>query len=475
MTKAQERKDNIESIVRKYIVLIGDIILLALSLAVYLVFFEPSVNTLRESARANPLWYILLITIWLVYSYFFRLYSLINASRLNEIIKLTFLVAFFTSLTYLFIPFFSPNIPSHRLPFYYFFIQITITMTLWHFIFATLFSKPILEKRAVIVGAGWSGREIVKVLLKNEKIYREKAYKIFGFVDDDLNKIGKYYEEIKVLAGSDLLPKYAARLKLDEVIVAVPYDNSIKGKLYNSLLLCEQQGIMVKQVNEVYEDATGMVMVKQKGNEYFLMYPYLTNKRKDVYVIINRIGNIIIGLTGVFLLLVTIPFVWFLNLFFNKGPLFYNQTRVGMNNRKFVIYKYRTMVPDAEKKTGAVWAQKNDMRITAMGKWLRKTRIDELPQFWNILAGEMNLIGPRPERPEFTEILLKTIPFYNTRHLVKPGITGWAQINYKYGNDEKDSLRKLQYDLYYIRYRSVLLDIIIALRTFGVVIKFKGM
>jgi exopolysaccharide biosynthesis polyprenyl glycosylphosphotransferase len=348
-------------------------------------------------------------------------------------------------------------------------------MTLWHFIFATLFSNPILEKRTIIVGAGWSGREIVKVLLQNEKIYREKAYKIFGFIDDDPKKSGREYEGIKVLAETGMLPKYATRLKLDEVIVAVPYDKSIKGKLYNSLLLCEQAGIIVKPVNEVFEEATGMVMVKEKNNEYFLMYPYLTQKSKDVYILFSRLGNIVIGFCGVFLMLLLIPLIWLLNLFFNRGSLFYSQTRVGGNNKPFTIYKFRTMIPNAEKATGAVWAQKNDARITAMGRWLRKTRIDELPQFWNILAGEMHLIGPRPERPVFGEKLLQSIPFYNTRHLVKPGITGWAQVNYKYGNEEIDSLRKLQYDLYYIKYRSLLMDIIIVLRTFGVVVKFKGM
>jgi exopolysaccharide biosynthesis polyprenyl glycosylphosphotransferase len=349
-------------------------------------------------------------------------------------------------------------------------------MSIWHFIFATLFKNPILEKRAIIVGAGWSGREIAKVLLQNEKIYREKAYKIFGFIDDDPNKTGKDYESLRVLKNSDELPKYARRLKLDEIIIAVPYDKSISGKLYNALLLCEQEyNVATKPVNELYEEATGMVMVKQKNNEFYLNYPYPTKRSTDVYTLVNRLVNIGIGLVGVFMLLMVVPFIWLGNLFFNKGPLFYSQTRVGLKSRNFTIYKLRTMVPNAEKGTGAVWAQKNDARITAMGKWLRKSRLDELPQFWNILAGEMNLIGPRPERPEFVEKLLVTIPFYNTRHLVKPGITGWAQVNYKYGNEDIDSLRKLQYDLYYIKYRSVLLDIITVLRTFGVVAKFKGM
>jgi exopolysaccharide biosynthesis polyprenyl glycosylphosphotransferase len=476
VNKARKRKDNFQSVFRKYFLFFCDILLLAFSLTIYLIFFEPTINDFSDTANANPNWYIILMLIWVVYSYIFNLYSVVNASKTDEIIKRTIYVAFFTSITYLFIPFLSPVFPTHRLPFYFFLLQITLTMSIWHFIFATLFKNPILEKRAIIVGAGWSGREIAKVLLQNEKIYREKAYKIFGFIDDDPNKTGKDYESLRVLKNSDELPKYARRLKLDEIIIAVPYDKSISGKLYNALLLCEQEyNVATKPVNELYEEATGMVMVKQKNNEFYLNYPYPTKRSTDVYTLVNRLVNIGIGLVGVFMLLMVVPFIWLGNLFFNKGPLFYSQTRVGLKSRNFTIYKLRTMVPNAEKGTGAVWAQKNDARITAMGKWLRKSRLDELPQFWNILAGEMNLIGPRPERPEFVEKLLVTIPFYNTRHLVKPGITGWAQVNYKYGNEDIDSLRKLQYDLYYIKYRSVLLDIITVLRTFGVVAKFKGM
>jgi exopolysaccharide biosynthesis polyprenyl glycosylphosphotransferase len=475
LSKSKKRRDAIISFFRKHIVLLGDLMLLTLSLMVYLILFDPAINSFSDTSKANPFWFLVLAVVWLVYSYFFRLYSLINAAKTNLMIQRTFMVAFFTALTYLFVPFLSPHFPSHRLPLYFFLLQTTIVITLWHFIFATLFQEPILEKRALIVGAGWSGREIVKVLLQNEKIYREKAYKILGFLDDDPKKHRMVYEGVKVLAATDMLVKYAVRLKIDETIVAVPYDKAIKGKLYNNLLLCEQAGIVVRPVNEVYEEATGMVMVKQKNNEYFLSYPYLTQKSKDIYIITSRVANIIIGFCGVFFMLLLVPFIAAMNIFFNRGSLFYSQVRVGLHNRPFTIYKFRTMIPDAEKNTGAVWAHQNDARITFFGKWLRKTRLDELPQFWNILSGEMNLIGPRPERPEFVEKLLKTIPFYNTRHIVKPGITGWAQVNYKYGSNESDSLRKLQYDLFYIKYRSILLDMIILLRTLGVVVKFKGM
>lgn len=191
-------------------------------------------------------------------------------------------------------------------------------------------------------------------------------------------------------------------------------------------------------------------------------------------MVINRLINVLIGFVGVLVILLVVPFVWLGNLIFSRGPLLYSQERVGKNGRLFTIYKFRSMVVDAEAKTGAVWASKNDSRITPLGRFLRKTRVDELPQFWNLFRGDMNLIGPRPERPQFVDELKKTIPFFNLRHSIKPGITGWAQVSYKYGASTTDALVKLQYDLYYIKYRSLLLDLRIVFKTITVVLKFKG-
>lgn len=155
----------------------------------------------------------------------------------------------------------------------------------------------------------------------------------------------------------------------------------------------------------------------------------------------------------------------------NRGPLFYKQERVGKNRKSFQIYKFRTMVKNAEV-DGAQFATKNDSRITAFGKFLRKSRLDEFPQFYNILKGEMSIIGPRPERPVFVKQLSEKIPFYETRHVVKPGLTGWAQVKTKYGESELDSLRKLQYDLYYIKHRSLFLDLRIIVKTLSTIIFF---
>ena len=167
------------------------------------------------------------------------------------------------------------------------------------------------------------------------------------------------------------------------------------------------------------------------------------------------------------------PFILLGNAIANRGPLFYSQERIGRNGNLFKIIKFRTMVKNAEK-DGAVWAKKNDIRITPFGKFLRNSRLDEIPQFINIFTGDMSLIGPRPERPYFVKELSQILPFYETRHIIKPGLTGWAQVKTRYGFSVDDSLLKLQYDLYYIKHRSFFLDINILVKTLSTIIFYRG-
>jgi exopolysaccharide biosynthesis polyprenyl glycosylphosphotransferase len=158
----------------------------------------------------------------------------------------------------------------------------------------------------------------------------------------------------------------------------------------------------------------------------------------------------------------------------SRGPVLFRQTRVGLDGEVFTLYKFRSMYVDAEARTGAVWATKNDPRVTWIGRWLRMLRIDELPQLWNVLRGEMSLVGPRPERPEFVKVLAEKIPYYRQRHCVKPGITGWAQINHKYGDTIEDTVTKLEYDLYYIKHLSVALDVYIIFHTLKTMLRLRG-
>jgi len=171
--------------------------------------------------------------------------------------------------------------------------------------------------------------------------------------------------------------------------------------------------------------------------------------------------------------MVILPIIFILNIFINKGPLFYTQIRVGKNGQNFNIFKLRSMVVNAET-SGAVYAQKNDTRITKFGKFLRKTRLDEVPQFFNILKGDMSIIGPRPERPEFVKDLEEKVPFYAIRHVVKPGLTGWAQVKFPYAGTLEEQEKKLRYDLFYIKEQSMFLDFKIIIKTITTVLFFRG-
>jgi lipopolysaccharide/colanic/teichoic acid biosynthesis glycosyltransferase len=186
-----------------------------------------------------------------------------------------------------------------------------------------------------------------------------------------------------------------------------------------------------------------------------------------------RTVEVAMALTGLAIGLIIMPIIILGNLLGNKGPLLYTQERVGKNGQTFKIYKLRSMVVDAEK-NGAVFATTNDARVTAFGKILRKSRLDEVPQFINVLKGDMAVIGPRPERPVFVKEIAAMMPFYETRHVVKPGLTGWAQVNYSYGETLQDSLIKLQYDLYYIKHRSLFLDLNIVVKTISTVLFYRG-
>ena len=218
---------------------------------------------------------------------------------------------------------------------------------------------------------------------------------------------------------------------------------------------------------------TQRVPVQFVGKDFYRYFPFSRNNQNKLYLFFNRFFDVVVSIIGLVIGFAILPLILLGNLIGNRGSLFYTQKRVGKNGNTFKIIKYRSMVQNAES-NGAVWAEKGDKRITLFGKFLRNTRLDEIPQFINILKGEMSLIGPRPERPHFVKELSQMLPFYETRHMVKPGLTGWAQVKTKYAASIDDSLIKLQYDLYYIKHRGFLLDMNILLKTLSTVIFFRG-
>jgi len=235
-------------------------------------------------------------------------------------------------------------------------------------------------------------------------------------------------------------------------------------------------GLTAIELEEFYERIFHRVSPEMLNDLWFIRN--LENINLEVYELIKRLADVAVALVGLVFTLILFPLVALMIKLDSPGPVIFKQQRVGRNNRVFEIYKFRTMRvlnPDGSAETaGAQWATSGDERITRVGRWLRKTRIDELPQLWNVLRGEMSFVGPRPERPEFVALLSQKLPYYNMRHLIKPGLTGWAQINFEYGDSVEDARTKLQYDIYYAKKRSLILDLAIILKTIKIVITRQG-
>ena len=254
------------------------------------------------------------------------------------------------------------------------------------------------------------------------------------------------------------------------VVVALP---ERRGALpVRDLMLCRMRGMAVLDISAFYERAARKLYIEALTPGWFAFAPGFC--LSAVRHAVKRTSDIVLSFIG---LVLTLPFLPLAALCIKRdspGSVFFLQERVGLSGRPFTLIKLRTMRPDAERETGARWAGENDPRITRTGRFLRKTRLDELPQLVNVLLGEMSLIGPRPERPEFVRELERRIPFYSERHCVKPGVTGWAQVRYRYGASVEDAAEKLRFDLYYAKNQSVLLDAEIVLRTFGIVLSGSG-
>ena len=239
------------------------------------------------------------------------------------------------------------------------------------------------------------------------------------------------------------------------------------------LLSFRLAGLPIYSLSDFFESFLFLVPVQEINNDWFIRSQGFAMLHSSITVRLKRLSDILGALT---LGLVSLPIIALTAITIkisSKGAILFSQTRVGMNGTHFTIYKFRTMIADAETQ-GAQWASEGDPRIIPFGHFFRKTRIDELPQIWNILKGEMSIVGPRPERPEFTKELAKEIPYYHLRHVIKPGLSGWAQVSYTYGASTEDSLKKLQYDLYYVKNYSLLLDLNIILRTILVTLKRGG-
>ncbi|MGA9325753.1 MAG: sugar transferase [Salegentibacter sp.] len=450
---------------RKILLRLFDILGVLLSLGLVRIILE--FDYFRFDAD-NWSWTFMLLLYLNVFATVFELYDLQKASRFEVVLKNVLLTSSVTVLAFMLTPYFTPILPGNRLQIIFFFLAIAVPMLLWRYTYITLISSPRFFKRVLVVGDSFDINLITDSLQKSDP-----NYMVVGYVHTGSRLKEEIHEHELLQFKVDQLLDAIKSHHINEIVVTSAYEKGLMLPLYNQLSELLISGFPVRDYIQVYEEVTQRIPVQHVDKDFYKYFPFSRSNQNKFYMIISRILDILVSLVGLLFGIILMPFVLAGNLLGNRGKFFYRQERVGKNGRVFNILKLRTMTKDAEA-DGPRYAEKNDCRITRFGMFLRRTRIDEIPQCWNVLKGDMSIIGPRPERPVFVEELKEIIPFYDTRHIIKPGLTGWAQVMANYGNCHTDSLEKLQYDLYYIKHRGVFLDLSIILKTMSTVIFFRG-
>ncbi len=338
-------------------------------------------------------------------------------------------------------------------------IILTVALFGWRLGYTWLVQLPILVERVYVLGTGDRAQRVVLGLRQNPEIGVEIA-----------SWTGKMEGAVTREAVAAHLTEIVNKQKVHRVIVAMPDRRATLPM--RELLELRMQGVKIEEATSWLEKISGKIEVESLYPSWMVFGEGF--RRSTGFIVIRRALSIAISLVGLLCALPLLPLIVLAIRLDSKGPVLYTQKRVGKGGRTFKVVKFRTMRQDAEAASGPKWAGDNDPRVTRVGKFLRSSRLDEIPQLWCVLKGDMAFVGPRPERPEFIEMLSKEIPYYGVRHMVRPGLTGWAQVKYKYGSTVQDSREKLQYDLFYIKNASIGLDMLIMFQTVKTVLLRRG-
>ncbi len=413
-----------------------------------------------------PWWFYLIPLVWVLM--LVDIYELHRAAHWNRTVRAVSLAATVGIILYALIYFTSdPGALNRRGVAGFLAVAYPLTLG-WRWLYIRLYTNPSFMRRMLIVGAGENGRSMVQV-------YREinpPPFRLLGFIDDDPQKLHTEIEGYRVLASSEQLLTLIEQLNITDLIIAI--SGEMRGATFQALLDARERGIEITRMPLMYEELLGRVPIHHLESDWVIRSFVDEARISGFYEIGQRAFDVVGGIIGLLMFLAMLPFIALAIIIDSGFPIFYTQERLGQGGRPYMMIKFRTMRQDAEKDGQAQMAGENDPRVTRVGNFLRATRLDEFPQFINVLRGEMSLVGPRAERDSWVATFQKEIPFYRARLLVKPGITGWAQINYGYASTVEDTSVKLEYDLYYIKHRSLLMDIIISLRTVSTALSRKG-
>lgn len=414
-----------------------------------------------------PIWFYLLPIIWLVL--LVELYEPHIASSGRKTTRGIAIAAFVGLMAYslVFLIRQDPN-SLPRIGVGVFLLFASLLTLSWRMIFIRIYKSTGQRRRMLIIGAGKAGQTLAK-------LYRSlgtRSFNIVGFIDDDETILDTTVEGFPVLGTSSRLLTLIDAYRISDIVVAI--NGEIKGSTFQIILDAQERGVDATRMPILYEEMTSRVPIHHLESDWIIRSFVDGLSVSGFYELSKRFMDILGGLVGLVIFAVAYPFIA-LAIYIDSGlPIVYSQPRLGRGGRLFTIYKFRSMRNHDKAGGDLQTTQENDPRITRVGNFLRKMRLDELPQFWNVFRGDMSLVGPRAEVPELVDEYQKQVPFYRARLLVKPGLTGWAQINYGYVATLYETAIKLEYDLYYIKHRTISMDVQIILRTISTVFRRTG-
>ncbi len=458
---------------RQVLLVLGDLVVAFLSLLLSLYYWgisERFTGFTREFLEKRvPIWFYILPLIWLLI--IVELYDVHRASDWTKTIKGVAIAAVIGFMLYLLLYFYYSAPSKALLPrrgVASFLISVSVLTLLWRRIYIYIFSTTRFMRKVLVVGGGRNGSLFLNMINK----LKNRPFLVAGIVDDDPQKMHQVIEDVEVIGSSAQLQDLIEEHQISDLIVAIGGD--MQPATFKAILEAQERGVDIIRMPIAYEELINRVPILSLEADWVLR-TFVDQARGSIFFEMGkRILDVIGALVGLLIMIVLFPFIAIFMLIDDGFPIFYGQTRSGRGGTPYEIIKFRTMVRNAEADGSPRWAQEGDTRATRVGRILRKTHLDELPQFINVLRGEMSLVGPRAERPELVEYFQKHIPFYRARLLVKPGITGWAQVNYGYAASIEETTIKLEYDLYYIKHRSMMQDLLILLRTPATVLGLRG-
>jgi exopolysaccharide biosynthesis polyprenyl glycosylphosphotransferase len=454
---------------RRLLLIIGDLLVSGLGLLGSLYLWAQRDQWLHFSwnflQQRPPLWYWFLPFLWILLIN--ELYDIHRAGSIKDTLRGVLVGSLIGGGFYLVVFFLSDTDSIPRQGVATFIIFSAILTLLWRSFYIRIFTSSQFLRQVLVVGAGKAGGTLCSIVTG----MKPPPFLIVGLVDDNPQKLGAQVECYPVLGDSSCLADLAHQHGVTDVIVAIT--GEMRPEMFQALFTIQEKGISVRSMPVVYEELLGRVPIFLLQSDWILRTFVDQAEAGGFYEGLKRLIDIIGGLFGSLFLLILFPIIAALTLLETGRPVIFMQKRLGMFGDEYLTIKFRTMKQTSGYEKARVTAT-NDNRITRVGRFLRKSHLDEWPQFLNILKGEMSLVGPRPEQSELVSQLQANIPFYRARLLVKPGLTGWAQVNFGYASTLEDTGVKLEYDLYYIKHRNLLLDFIIMVRTFGAVVGFRG-